>query len=776
MKRVLGIAKAELQTMFYSPIAWFILIVFIVQSCLAYFGYVGTIPDQQKYGRVFQDLTCGVFVFNQSPGLFLTMIGTLFYYIPLLTMGLISRELSSGSIKLLFSSPVSNKQIILGKYLAVMAYGLIMVFIMFLYVVHGACVIENFDWGFIWISLLGFYLLICVYGAIGLFMSSITSYQIVAALSTLVVLTFFRYVGTWWQDIGFVREITYWLSMSSRANIFAFGLICSEDVIYYITVILLFLTLAVLRLNVRREKKSIQVVIGRYIALFTVIITIAYLSSRPALMCFYDGTRVEKNTLSIGSRKVVKNLKGKYIITTYANIFSDPQIAWNATPKTEIHDMKRYMGQYTRFKPDIKLKYIYYHSDKGEAYANYKKTYPDKSYGEIVEIVAKRFGIKMRNLLSEEEVLKIEPSLEDEGFTTIKIVTNKGDKKGFLRYFHDVYLMPMEREISAGFKRMYTEFYPKVAFVSGHDERAIDEYGDLGYYNITSKKVRASLYNQGFDISCITLDNPIDLDVSIIVIADPRKEFSDVELKNYQDFVDRGGNCVILGEPNRYKITNRLTEQFGVQLLDGRVVKPRRSNRADIMGQLVSKASEQLSYFFRDKRLNYWYLNVTPSVAPLKFVNIDGINRTVVLETDSIGGMPWLELETRNFEDEEPVFNEKAGEYSQIDFPLIVALDRQINGKTQKIFISGDSDFISNSVLSNSLGGYACDNGTMLMGMFEWLSDGVSPIDVRRPEPIDNKMNLSVEKVAINEALFLYILPGLLLIIAVFINIRRKSK
>ena len=63
-------------------------------------------------------------------------------------------------------------------------------------------------------------------------MSSITSYQVVAAMGTLAILAVLNFIGDVGQGIAFVRDITYWLSMSGRAYKFLAGMICSEDMLY----------------------------------------------------------------------------------------------------------------------------------------------------------------------------------------------------------------------------------------------------------------------------------------------------------------------------------------------------------------------------------------------------------------------------------------------------------------------------------------------------------------------------------------------------------------
>src|SRR5690606_463322 len=156
-------------------------------------------------------------------------------YTPLLTMGMISRELSSGSIKLLYASPVSDRQIIYGKFLAVVCYALLMVAIVLGFVIYGAFIVDQFDFVSILPGLLGLLLLICAYGAVGLFMSSLTSYQVVAALGTFAIFAVLNYVNQLWQDVSFVRDIMFWLSMRGRTSEFIGGIIGSEDVIYFIT-------------------------------------------------------------------------------------------------------------------------------------------------------------------------------------------------------------------------------------------------------------------------------------------------------------------------------------------------------------------------------------------------------------------------------------------------------------------------------------------------------------------------------------------------------------
>ena len=147
----------------------------------------------------------------------------LYFYIPLLTMGLVSKELSSGSIKLLYSSPVSNTQIILGKFFSMVGFAFVMCLMLSVYVIVAWCTVQDFEWAVVLTGLLGLFLLTCTYAAVGIFVSSLTSYQFVAAVGTFIVLMFLSLIGGWWQEYDFVRDVTYWLCINGRVNTFIMG-------------------------------------------------------------------------------------------------------------------------------------------------------------------------------------------------------------------------------------------------------------------------------------------------------------------------------------------------------------------------------------------------------------------------------------------------------------------------------------------------------------------------------------------------------------------------
>ena len=149
MRLIYRIARHELSILFYSPIAWLVLIVFIMQGGIKFIDLLQNRAEYLQRGVPLSSITLTIFSYPNSNYLLHSVIDNLFLYIPLLTMGLISRELNSGSIKLLLSSPINFPKIVIGKYLAMVIYGFILCVILGLFMLAGGYAISYFDYGLV---------------------------------------------------------------------------------------------------------------------------------------------------------------------------------------------------------------------------------------------------------------------------------------------------------------------------------------------------------------------------------------------------------------------------------------------------------------------------------------------------------------------------------------------------------------------------------------------------------------------------------------------------
>lgn len=763
MKTIYKIAKTELQVLFYSPVAWLILVVFAFQSGILYTDSVSSLVKMQALKWPFSGATLGTFTGRR--GLFTLVQQYLFLYVPLLTMGIMSREIGSGSIKLLYSSPLTNRQIILGKYLSLMIYGLALIGIMGVFGLHAMFAINSVDYGSILCGLLGLYLLMCTYAAIGLFMSSLTSYAVVAAIGTLGTFAILGYVKGMGQDIEFVREIMYWLAISGRSDTFISGLLTSEDVMYFLIVIGLFLALSILKLQTGRQKSPWFVNLGKYMAVIAVTVLLGYFTSRPQFKLYYDATETKVNTLTKNSQDVVDKLKGGLTIDTYVNMLESNYTL--ALPAYYKQDVERFT-QYIRFKPDIKLKHHYYYHRADNPFL--EKQYPKLTDKQRIDTLSRVYNWDFK--ISPYDELKNEVDLTNEKFRFVRQLQRESGEKTFLRVYNDMMRVPSETEMTAAFKRLVMKL-PIVGFLTGQEERDSNSEQDRGYKTFAQEKTyRYSLINQGFDFKNVTLDQEIPAEIRILVIAEMKKNLTPEQHLHLNNYIARGGNLVIAGEPGRQPFMNPLTVPLGVEFLPGMLVKPSEKVQADLMVLRPTKEAIAFSYYFEGMEKDKTAITM-PTTAALKYSTDKGFNVIPLFTSDST--QSWNELQTKNVIDDSVTYNPASGELKQ-PYPTVLALSRKINNKEQRILITGDADWLSNGELAMSRNTVRAANFSLINGAFYWLSDEEAPIDVRRATPSDASISTTEKGWPLTRTLLKWVFPFMLIAAGLIIWIRRRGR
>lgn len=775
MRRIIKIAKAELFTLFYSPIAWFILVVFAFQTGMAFSELLQGVVRAQESGFGNTFITANVF--GTQFGLFAKVQTYLYLYMPLLTMGLMSRELSSGSIKLLYSSPVTSTQIIMGKFTAMMGFSLLLLSVLIGYVIIAACTVQNFDLPSAISGLLAIYLLMCAYSAIGLFMSSLTSYQVVAALGTLVLLAALSYMNQVWQDIAFVRDITYWLCIAGRCTEMINGLINSEDVLYFIIVVGMFLWLSILKLQANRTHASISVVWGRYSGVVLSAMLLGYITSRPMIMGYYDTTATKRNTLTPKSQEVMAKLEGGLTITTYVNLLDREY--YHAIPEKVNEDLERFK-QYVRFKPETKMKYVYYY-DKPSNNPWVENKFPKMSLKEQAKGVAEMRDLNFDLFISPEE-LKKKIDLTDEGNTFVRLVERENGEKAFLRIYDDFQKFPSEAEVTAVFKRMVMKL-PRIGFLDGQGERKIDGDRNKDYTLFASAKTfRYALTNQGCDVETLNLsgDKQIPKEVDIVVISDAKAAMDPIAKKKIDDYIAKGGNLLLAVEPNS-PVMDSLIAQFGVKTVPGQLVQPKEDVLANVV--LVRPTQEALDQneIWDQIYSRRFFVGMTGATA-LYQAEDKGFKVQPILRADSVklysskDTFPaWNEKETIDFMNDSPRVNSAAGEAISA-YATALAVSRKVGEKEQRIMILGDADCISNNGMRPQTKRFPTSNFTIIPAMFNWLSYTNVPVDVRRPPSKDNEISLTKNSAKRVKYTLMWVIPGIVLVASSILLIRRKRK
>lgn len=765
IKTAIRVAKIELNSMFYSPVAWLVLVIFSFQIGMAFAKVFGEQLRYQDMGYDLWQVTSTVFI-GQMRGILPPILQYIYLYIPLITMGLMSREYQSGSIKLLYSSPVKNTSIIMGKFLSMMVYGAALMAVLGVFVLFCAITVVNFDYPLVLTGMLGMYLLILAYSAIGLFMSSITRYQVVAAIGTLAILAALNYIGDVGQNYDFVRNITYWLSITGRSYPFIQGLIASDNVFYFLIVIGFFLALSILKLNTEKSIMSLKTRVLKYSAIVAVMMVLAYISSTPYTKYYYDATYTKSNTLSKESQEIIKQLDGDLTIVTYVNLLDE--VFYAGLPRNRNQDFERY-EKYYRFKPDMKMKYVYYYDKAYNPSLEWR--YPNKTDEERVDLLCKANKLNLDMFMTPEEIKKV-IDLKPEANKFLRVVERGNGQKAYLRVFNDNEKHPAEAEISAALKRFVSPS-PLVAFSTGYGAREIDNYGGRGFYLFAKDKwFRQSLLNNGFDTRTIDLDaEDIDESIKILVISDLREPLSERAMTRVQDYIDKGGNLFILGDYGREENMNKLMESLGVKCTSGVLVNENEYTSPTILvGYFTPEAAKKYPTY--EKLQRYGYVVALPTAQALDYSGVKDFEVTPVIVSHKDA---WIEKETTDFVDGEFVFNPEAGE-TKGEFATIITLSRSVGDKEQRIVISGDADVIANEALTSQFTGISASNYSIINGSFRWLSYDEFPIDTRRADYIDSRIRMPQGCRSIVNTFCMGIFPLCIAFLGIMTILRRKRK
>ncbi|MBQ4913807.1 ABC transporter permease subunit [Maribacter sp. MMG018] len=219
------IAKRELATFFDSLIAYIILVLFLGFS--GFFTWL--------YGN-------DVFLVGQANlRVFFNIASwSLFFFIPAITMKMLAEERKTGTLELLLTKSVSDRQVILGKFLGSILLVCIALAATLPYVITVSN-IGNLDNGGTICGYLGLLLLSMAYTAIGIFASSITTNQIVAFMTTLFIGLFFHIIfGVLAHNFtGSLGQFFDTLDLQSHFESVSRGVLDSKDLVYFFSITVL---------------------------------------------------------------------------------------------------------------------------------------------------------------------------------------------------------------------------------------------------------------------------------------------------------------------------------------------------------------------------------------------------------------------------------------------------------------------------------------------------------------------------------------------------------
>lgn len=767
MRKTLRIARQELNYFFYSPIAWLLLIAFMVQCAVSFTDSVQFYMLSQNMRKLYQmappHLTTDIMV----KALFKPLADKLYLYLPLLTMGLVSREVSSGTIRLLYSSPLRTSQIVLGKFMAMMVYNLLLLLILGIAVGISTWVIPHADMGMMLSGLLGFYLLMCAYAAIGLFMSCLTSYQVVAALSTLAVFAALQYLAQVGQGNDFVRDLTYYMSLASRMDNFFVGMITTRDLLYFIDIIFLFLGFSLIRLQSDRESKPTWRKVLQYAGSTVIAFGLGYLTSRPALTGYWDTTAPKANTLAASTKAMLRSMGPEPLeITAYVNLLDfnyqmcSPQARQNYLKVWE---------QYGRYTP-IRFRYEYYYDTTAYTARMLSGSFKGQTIRQVAEQFAQSANANLSNFKTPEQMRHV-PGLAGENGRLVLQLRYKGRTR-FVRTHNDPQFWPAEDEVVSALKALsWNGPLPKIAFLQGGYERDPYRNTDRAYQLLATDRLpRFSLINHGYETDTIGEGRAIPSDLAVLVVADPKTAFSPATMDRLRRYIAGGGDLLLTSEPDKAAMINPLLDSLGlgVRLKDGVLVCDDRNDVPDLVKPLVTPTGADMSQgaaglFYSHRPV---YMQTATAIGNVSGTGAFDIRPLLVMNRQD----SWLK-KGRVVNDSAAVSYNAAEGDEQGSLAPAVSLERKINGRDQRIVVTGDADFMDNQQLK-----LRYTNPPFCVALFKWFSGEEFPVEVDRLENKDLNLGISPAQHFNLKIVYIWVLPALLLVGGAVLLIRRKRK
>ncbi|HOW59915.1 MAG TPA: ABC transporter permease subunit [Candidatus Omnitrophota bacterium] len=259
MNKILAIAKREFASYFHSWIGVLTGVMFLLISGVFFvvlvLNYVKISMNPQQFGLSnFSGISQTQFVF----GSFFTNLNVLLLFmVPILTMRSFAEERRQETLEILFTYPLSDFEIVIGKQLGIIWFFEVLMLPLLGYMAVFYWIGGQFDWGPTLLGFLGFWFLGMAYLAAGVFISTLTKHPVVSALGTFSILVLF-WIFEWVAGItdGIWGRIFSELSPLDHYKNFSVGILSLQDLVYFLFFFFYFLFLTLRSIETRHWKTS----------------------------------------------------------------------------------------------------------------------------------------------------------------------------------------------------------------------------------------------------------------------------------------------------------------------------------------------------------------------------------------------------------------------------------------------------------------------------------------------------------------------------------------
>ncbi len=293
-----------------------------------------------------------------------------------------------------------------------------------------------------------------------------------------------------------------------------------------------------------------------------------------------------------------------------------------------------------------------------------------------------------------------------------------------------------------------------VIFLSGHGERSPD-----GQANFDLSTWAMQLHKRGFKTKTLSLgEHPqIPQNTTVLVIASPRTRLLAGEVKEIQNYLDRGGSLLWLHDPGPLYGLEPLAESLGVEFQPGVIVDP-------VSEAITGNAAAIViaKYGTNPVVRNFGDNTVFPQAGGISLNAPKGWQGSVLIDTRPASWSETGSLQGRIRFDK--------GKDIRGPLDLAVALTRTRDKHEQRVVVFGDGDFLANSFIANA------GNLDLGMSLVNWLSQDDAYVNIPVRIAHDRTLNLSHSAQIAIAAVFLVLLPLFMISSGVFIWLRRRKR
>ncbi|WP_417200888.1 gliding motility-associated ABC transporter substrate-binding protein GldG [Bizionia sp.] len=509
-----AILKKEINAFFASSIGYLVIAIFLILNGLFLWLFIG---EFNILDNGFADLS----------SFFLLAPWILLFLIPAVTMRSFSDEKKQGTLELLVTKPISLFKIVLGKYLG--AFILIILALLptllYVYTVYQlGNPVGNIDFGSTFGSYIGLLFLAAAYTAIGVFASSLTDNQIVAFISA-VFLCFFFYIGLEgiadFVSSSFIDQ----LGMSAHYKSISRGVIDTRDLLYFISIILVFLVFTVRFITTKPfQKKELTTLVLLPLGLLVLNIFTHNFYER------FDLTKDQRYTLSQASLSIIESVESPIIIDVFLDGTNLP-------------------SEFRRLQTETRQLLEEFKSENSQIYFNFINPLEnDKTREQSIQALNER-GLKPMQVTvqdagkSSQEVI-FPWALASYNELTIKIPLIKNKIGADVQELASNSIQHLEYAFADGLSKLVNPKRRKIAILKGNNQLKDAQIFDF------AKTIKDYYYIAAFTLDSVqstpqkTLDDLKSYD--LIISAKPTEAFTEAEKLVLDQFTMSGGKSLWL--------------------------------------------------------------------------------------------------------------------------------------------------------------------------------------------------------------------------------------